>query len=774
MTQPLSPDAEARLERLRRQLIDWDSIGPEDGTRFPGPEPATLAERQALRRDGADWPLRAETMVGLKRLEQFGAAVATCVVEEVPGDIVETGVWRGGACILARAVLREFDVTDRHVWLADSFAGLPPPRPDLFPADQGDLHWQNDFLRADLASVQENFARHGLLDPQVKFLPGWFQDTLQSAPIERIAVLRLDGDMYESTWVALEALYHRVSPGGFVIIDDYGAVAGCRQAVEDFRARRGIVAPIEEIDWTGRFWRVPRNQDLWSGQMAPPAQALIQAAQALSAHDRAAAEAAALAALAIEPNALPAHLLLSALRLPGPDYRHHLAALHEALTPRCYVEIGIGPGDSLALVRPDTHAVAIDPAPRIEQPIACDRLSLFETASDAFFADPAATASIAPGGFDLAFIDGSHVFEQVLEDFLNLERYAAPDAVIVLHDTLPLDAATASADRATTFWSGDAWKAVAALLDLRPYLRIDTIATAPTGLTLVRNLRPWEPVDKDAKARAITTWKHAAFDAHLRLRATKLVPVPSEPGTIGDLLRGRRNREFIARFSTLRQWQSWASANAPVFDTEDIASLARQAQADGILRPGETTPAPATLAGGNPREQLVVNGLNSRHRAVLAVLAETLRLEPTAQIHVHEGDALAPVLRAHHHAVPDIDTAPPDSLEAMVISEQFHTVPDLDAMLRHAASRLRQPGGVLVATFPFDWNESADRVCGDVGTDLHPLPDASGMFRLPGWNILRRCRNAGFASAEMLLVGSARHAILDSVIAGVFVLVARR
>jgi O-methyltransferase len=105
--------------------------------------------------------------------------------------------------------------------------------------------------------VKENFRKFGLLDEQVAFLPGWFSETLAAAPIERLALLRLDGDMYASTMDALTALYHKVSPGGFVIVDDYGAVPACRQAVTDFREARGIKAQIVDIDGLGVFWQVP-------------------------------------------------------------------------------------------------------------------------------------------------------------------------------------------------------------------------------------------------------------------------------------------------------------------------------------------------------------------------------------------------------------------------------------------------------------------------------------------------------------------------------------
>ena len=106
-----------------------------------------------------------------------------------------------------------------------------------------------------MEEVQENFRRYSLLDDQVRFLKGWFCDTLPKAPIGQLAVLRLDGDLYESTMDGLNALYSKVSPGGFVIVDDYGDFAPCRNAVNEFRQLHGINEPIEKIDWTGVFWR---------------------------------------------------------------------------------------------------------------------------------------------------------------------------------------------------------------------------------------------------------------------------------------------------------------------------------------------------------------------------------------------------------------------------------------------------------------------------------------------------------------------------------------
>jgi O-methyltransferase len=147
-------------------------------------------------------------------------------------------------------------ITDRSVWVVDSFQGLPPPDP-TFPADSGDKHYAQSQLAISLEAVKANFAKYGLLDEQVKFLKGWFSDTLPTAPIGSLAVLRADADMYGSTMDVLTTLYPKVSSGGFVIIDDYGNndLAGCRQAVTDYRDRFGVTEPITAVDWTGAYWR---------------------------------------------------------------------------------------------------------------------------------------------------------------------------------------------------------------------------------------------------------------------------------------------------------------------------------------------------------------------------------------------------------------------------------------------------------------------------------------------------------------------------------------
>jgi O-methyltransferase len=205
---------------------------------------------------GLDWPAEAETMIGMQRLTSLQRCVETVLADDIPGDLIECGVWRGGACILMRAVLAAYGDETRCVWLADSFAGVPRPDTANYKADKGlRLDRFASILAVPEAEVRANFERYGLLDDQVRFLPGWFKDTLPDAPIDFIAVLRLDGDLYESTIQALDALYPRLSPGGFCIIDDYHVIKACRQAVTDYRAEHGVSAEIVDIDGSGVLWR---------------------------------------------------------------------------------------------------------------------------------------------------------------------------------------------------------------------------------------------------------------------------------------------------------------------------------------------------------------------------------------------------------------------------------------------------------------------------------------------------------------------------------------
>jgi O-methyltransferase len=205
---------------------------------------------------GRDWPARAESMIGLRRMDNIQHCVQSVLSDDVPGDLIETGVWRGGACIFMKANLVAGGDTDRTVWVADSFQGLPPPNAALYPADTGDDLYTRSGLSVGADQVRHNFARYGLLDDRVQFLVGWFKDTLPTAPIERLSLMRLDGDMYESTWQAIEALYPKLSPGGFCVIDDFGShESQAGLAIRDYRKANGIDEEIIDIDGFGAYWR---------------------------------------------------------------------------------------------------------------------------------------------------------------------------------------------------------------------------------------------------------------------------------------------------------------------------------------------------------------------------------------------------------------------------------------------------------------------------------------------------------------------------------------
>ena len=214
----------------------------------------TVGYNKEDRINGRDWPTYAESMIGLKRLQNIQDCAIDVLEKNVPGDFIETGVWRGGATVFMKAILNAYGIVDRTVWVADSFEGLPKPEKQ-YAADKGDKHHNKVALAISQEQVENNFKKYDLLDNRVKFLKGWFKDTLPSAPIEKLALLRLDGDMYQSTMDALINLYHKLSMGGYIIIDDWGAVPGCKQAVEEFRSANNITDPINVIDWAGVYWQ---------------------------------------------------------------------------------------------------------------------------------------------------------------------------------------------------------------------------------------------------------------------------------------------------------------------------------------------------------------------------------------------------------------------------------------------------------------------------------------------------------------------------------------
>lgn len=222
------------------------------------------------RMEGRDWPAVGLTMIGMKRLNQLQECAEDVLAHNVPGDFIEAGTWRGGAAILLRAILKAQLVRDRNVWVADSFEGLPTPDVDKYPADTRDYDFTNPILAVPLEQVKSNFARFGLLDEQVQFVKGWFRDSLPHLQDETWSVIRLDGDMYESTMDGLKYLYPNLSVGGYVTIDDYGGLQCCREAVHDYRNANKITEEIQKVDWTGVYWRRLKRDSRSQTKDGPP------------------------------------------------------------------------------------------------------------------------------------------------------------------------------------------------------------------------------------------------------------------------------------------------------------------------------------------------------------------------------------------------------------------------------------------------------------------------------------------------------------------------
>lgn len=250
----------AYLGLLKLALCDLAGAGTRtvswSGERRVFSRDLTGAEQLQWRAAGRDWPLNALTMTGLRRLDDLQACVEAVIGEGVQGDMIEAGAWRGGSSILMRATLNALGASERTVWVADSFQGFPVPEQD---GDSADIELETEmrgleYLAPSLEMVSEHFDRLGLRDG-VRFVPGFFEDTMAGLGGGSWALIRLDGDTYKATRLCLEALYPGLAAGGYVILDDYLFLDGCRRAVDDFRREHGITEPIEGIDYNAARWR---------------------------------------------------------------------------------------------------------------------------------------------------------------------------------------------------------------------------------------------------------------------------------------------------------------------------------------------------------------------------------------------------------------------------------------------------------------------------------------------------------------------------------------
>lgn len=242
--------------------------------------------------------------------------------------------------------------------------------------------------------------------------------------------------------------------------------------------------------------------------------------------------------LDIDYDFFDAHLLLANIGMPGPDYFELLSRIHHYLRPVNYLEIGVMNGDSLKLVMDGTKAVGIDPDPQISFPLG-KNTKVFTMTSDDFFASGLTEEEFGCEPVQLAFVDGMHVFEYALRDFINIEKRGCRGTVVLFHDCYPLDEITSLSERMTLFWTGDVWKIIVCLKKYRPDLKIDVIKTGPSGLGVVTGLDPSNRVLAENLDEIISEFEEFDFDYLLRYKDRKLNAVHYSWQTVQGILDDR-------------------------------------------------------------------------------------------------------------------------------------------------------------------------------------------------------------------------------------------
>lgn len=246
-----SVESGAYLDLIKRLITNYAYLG--GGHSFAAFDPQRHYDH-----DASSWRIdqhsRPMTLLSVAQLEMIEEAVLDVQRRGVSGDLIEAGIWRGGAIIFMRALLKAYDIDNRRIIAADSFEGIP--QNVSFKHDPVDA-WQ-DRWAASLQEVKGNIERLGLLDERIEFLPGYFSDSLGAIAKRDFALIRLDSDSYDSVMTSLEHLYPRLSPGGIIIIDDWHLV-GCRFAVDAYRKEHGITDEIVARD--GNAYWIKRPTD---------------------------------------------------------------------------------------------------------------------------------------------------------------------------------------------------------------------------------------------------------------------------------------------------------------------------------------------------------------------------------------------------------------------------------------------------------------------------------------------------------------------------------
>ena len=231
-------------------------------------------------------------------------------------------------------------------------------------------------------------------------------------------------------------------------------------------------------------------------------------------------------AVEISPNVPGGYEIVSNILLPGEPYHRMLQRFHDRLKSRSYFEIGVDQGGSIMLANPPTIAVGIDPEPRLQKPpkVVC---KIFPLRSDDYFATRDIRYDIEADTIDLAFIDGLHTFDQVLRDFINIEKFAGEKTIVLIHDCLAIDMLTAARDRKTLFWTGDVWKFVPVLSEFRPDLTVFTVAAPPSGLGVVGGLDPRSTVLADKFDQIVARYSSMALETNQALRHEQVATIPN-------------------------------------------------------------------------------------------------------------------------------------------------------------------------------------------------------------------------------------------------------
>jgi O-methyltransferase len=203
----------------------------------------------------SDSTFNAYTLVGYKRLQFLEESVKEIAHKKIDGDILEAGLWRGGASIFIKKMM-DIVGLNNQLYCADSFEGMPKPKLKTDLDSLNGDYSKIDFYTVGLEKVIENFKNFNALDSQVHFVKGWFSETmpLLREKIKKISLLRVDCDLYESTLDVLVNMYDKVSEGGFVYIDDYYGWEGCRKAVDEFRLARSIDQALVTVDRDSVYW----------------------------------------------------------------------------------------------------------------------------------------------------------------------------------------------------------------------------------------------------------------------------------------------------------------------------------------------------------------------------------------------------------------------------------------------------------------------------------------------------------------------------------------